>query len=227
MTSGTFSGLALRGIGPALMSGRISDVKIDPVQPNTWYVAAGSGNVWKTTNAGTTWKPIFDHYGSYSIGCIAIDPRRHLTIWIGTGEDVSGRHVGYGDGVYRSLDGGKSFRNMGLKKTEHIAKILVHPSNSNIVYVAAEGPLWSPGGERGVFRSTDGGKTWQCVLSKGPYTGATDIVIDPRDPSVLFASLHQRHRTVAALVDGGPESGIYKSTDGGSTWRELRSGLPS
>ena len=226
LSADTFSGIKLRNIGPALMSGRIADAAIDPIQPNTWYVAAGSGNVWKTVNAGTTWTPIFDKYGSYSVGCVTIDPADHHVIWVGTGENVGGRHVGYGDGVYKSLDGGKSFKNVGLKDSEHISRILVDPRNSDIVYVASQGPLWSPGGQRGLYKSRDGGQTWEQILSKGPYTGVTDVVFDPRNPDVLYAATHQRHRTVWALVNGGPESGIHKSVDGGKTWRQLKSGLP-
>ncbi len=226
LNAGTFSGLRLRSIGPALMSGRISDVALDPVNPNIWYVAAGSGNLWKTTNAGTTWTPIFENYGSYSIGCVTVDPSNRNVVWVGTGEDVGGRHVGYGDGVYKSTDGGKSFKNMGLKKTEHIARVLIDPRDSNVVYVAAQGPLWSKGGERGLYKSTNGGSSWQQILAKGPYTGVTDVVFDPQNPDTLYAATHQRHRTVAALINGGPESGIHKSMDGGQTWRELKSGLP-
>ena len=217
---------SFRSIGPALMSGRIADLAIDPVKPNTWYVAAGSGNIWKTINSGTTWKPIFDRYTSYSIGCVTIDPNDRHTIWVGTGENVSGRHVGYGDGVYVSHDGGGSFKNMGLKASEHISKIVVDPRDSKSIYVAAQGPLWSPGGERGLYKSVDGGKTWKCVLAKGEWTGVTDVVIDPRNPDVLYAATHQRHRTVWALLDGGPESGVFKSTDAGETWDELTNGLP-
>ena len=226
LDAATLSGLKLRGIGPALMSGRISDVAIDPVKPSTWYVAVGSGNIWKTTNAGTTWTPIFENYGSYSIGCVTIDPSNRHTIWVGTGEAVGGRHVGYGDGVYKSLDGGTSFRNVGLKASEHIAKILVDPRDPDVVYVAAQGPLWSPGGERGLYKTTDGGVTWKQVLAKGPYTGVTDVAFHPRDPDILIAATHERHRTVWALVNGGPETGIFKSGDGGATWRELEKGLP-
>lgn len=227
LTSDTFSGLKLRSIGPALMSGRISDIAVDPVKQNTWYVAAGSGNLWKTTNAGTTWEPIFENYGSYSIGCVTVDPNNRFIVWVGSGEAVGGRHCGYGDGVYKSLDGGKSFVNVGLKQTEHIAKILVDLRDSNVVYVAAQGPLWSSGGERGLYKTTDGGKNWQCILAKGAYTGVTDIAFDPRNPDIIFAATHQRHRTVAALINGGPESGIHKSTDGGQNWRELKKGLPA
>jgi photosystem II stability/assembly factor-like uncharacterized protein len=226
VNASTVSALEFRSIGPALMSGRVADLAIDPVKPNTWYVAVGSGNAWKTENAGTTWQPIFENYSSYSIGCITIDPNDRHTIWIGTGENVSGRHVGYGDGVYMSRDGGKTFQNMGLKESEHISKIVVDPRNSQVVYVAAQGPLWSSGGERGLFKSTNGGKTWKCILSKGPWTGVTDVVIDSANPDILYAATHQRHRTVWGLIDGGPESGIFKSTDSGVSWTELQNGLP-
>ncbi|PCJ53668.1 MAG: glycosyl hydrolase [Planctomycetota bacterium] len=226
LDEGILSAFEFRSVGPALMSGRIADLAIDPENPNIWYVAAGSGNLWKTTNAGTTFEPIFENYGSYSIGCVTLDPSNHNTIWVGSGEAVGGRHVGYGDGIYRSDDGGGSFRNMGLKETEHIAKIVVDPNNSDVIYVAAQGPLWSAGGERGLYKSEDGGENWFEILSAGEYTGVTDIVLDPRDAQVMYAAMHQRHRTVWALVNGGPESGIHKSIDGGATWEELEGGLP-
>lgn len=224
--SGLVNAIKFRSIGPAFMAGRISDIALDPKQPNTWYVAVGSGNLWKTTNAGTTFTPIFDDKPSYSIGCVTIDPQQSDTVWVGTGENVGGRHIGFGDGVYRSKDGGRSFEHLGLKQSEHISKIVVDPRNSNIVFVASQGPLWSPGGERGLFKSTDGGATWKNVLSKGPYTGVTDVVIDPTDPDTMYAATHQRHRTVWALLNTGSESGIHKSIDGGETWRELSQGLP-
>ena len=226
MAAATFAGLTLRNIGPALMSGRIADIAIHPRDRATWYVAAGSGGVWKTTNAGTTWAPVFDGQGSYSIGTVAIDPNRPEVVWVGTGENVSGRHVGFGDGVYRSLDGGRTWRNMGLRASEHIAKILIDPRDSNVVYVAAEGPLWSAGGQRGVFRSDDGGATWEPVLQISADTGVTDLEFEPGNPDVLYAAAYQRRRTVWALLAGGPESGIYKSTDAGATWRRLETGLP-
>ncbi|MEO0592527.1 MAG: glycosyl hydrolase [Myxococcota bacterium] len=225
-SSQTFGGLELRTIGPALMSGRIADIAAPNDDPNTWYVGVGSGGVWKTTNAGTTWKSIFDGQGSYSIGDIAIDPSNPHTVWVGTGENVGGRHVGFGDGIYRSRDGGQSWKNLGLKASDHIGKIVIHPDDSNTLWVAAEGPLWSKGGERGVYKTTDGGKTWKNVLRVGEWTGATDLEIDPRDPNVLYAATWQRHRTVAAYVGGGPESGIYRSVDGGETWERLKKGLP-
>ncbi len=226
INSGFLSALKLRAIGPAFMSGRIADIAVDRHNPNIWYIAAGSGNVWKTTNAGTTFEPIFDSYESYSIGCVTIDPSNSNTIWVGTGENVAGRHIGFGDGVYVSHDGGKSFTNMGLKQSEHLSKVVVHPANSSIVFVAAQGPLWSPGGERGLFKTIDGGKTWKNVLSSGEYTGVTDVVLDEKNPNILYAATHQRHRTVWALLDTGTESGIHKSTDGGETWSELKTGLP-
>jgi photosystem II stability/assembly factor-like uncharacterized protein len=219
-------GLAFRGIGPALMSGRIGDIAIDPIRGSTWYVAAASGGVWKTTNAGTTWAPIFDGYGSYSIGCLAIDPSDHLVVWVGTGENNSQRSVGYGDGIHKSVDGGKTFAKVGIEKSEHIGKILIDPRDANTVYVAAQGPLWAAGGDRGLYKTTDGGKTWSAVLTIGENTGVSDVVFDPRNPDVLFASAYQRRRHVWTLIDGGPESGLYKSTDAGASWRKINRGLP-
>ena len=226
--SGTdLSGLALRNIGPAMNGGRIADIAIHPENENIMYTAVGSGGVWKTVNAGTTWEPIFDDQSSYSIGSVAIDPNRPSIVWVGTGEDVGGRHVGYGDGIYRSLDGGRTWMNMGLRGTEHLSTILIHPADPDVVWVAAQGPLWTSGGERGLYRTTDGGATWDRVLGGSEWTGVTDVVMDPRDPDVLYAASWDRHRTVAAYMGGGPGSGIHKSTDGGETWRELTAGLPS
>ena len=224
--SSLYSGLKFRSIGPALMSGRISDIVIHPKNENVWYVTAGSGGVWKTENSGTTWSSIFDGQKSYSIGCVALDPQNLNVVWVGTGENVGGRHVAYGDGIYKSEDGGKSWKNMGLKKSEHLSKIIVHPKNSNIVWVASQGPLWSSGGERGVYKTIDGGKTWTQTLGDSEWVGATDLLIDPRNPNHLYAATWQRHRTVAGYMGGGPGTGIYKSTDGGENWQELKKGLP-
>ena len=149
------------------------------------------------------------------------------TLWVGTGENVGGRHVSFGDGIYRSTDAGKTWKNLGLKKTEHISEIIVDPRDSNVVWVAAQGPLWSKGGERGLFKTTDGGKTWKNVLKKGPWTGVTSIVMDPRDSDVVYAATWQHHRTVAAYMGGGPESGLYRTTDGAETWQPLKVGLPN
>jgi len=222
----TFKGLALRGIGPAKMSGRISDIAVHPQHRATWYVAVSSGGVWKTTNAGTTWTPIFDGEGSYSIGCVTVDPRRPQTVWVGTGENNSQRSVGFGDGVYKSIDGGKSWKRVGLENSEHIAKIVVDPSDSNRVYVASQGPLWAPGGDRGLYQTIDGGANWEKILDISEDTGITDLVYDPRDPDILLAAAYQRRRHVWTLIDGGPESGLHRSVDGGQTWTEIKNGLP-
>ncbi|MEM7314453.1 MAG: glycosyl hydrolase, partial [Planctomycetota bacterium] len=186
----------------------------------------GSGGVWRTKNAGVTWKPIFDDQDVYSTGCITIDPSNSKVIWLGTGENVGGRHVGFGDGIYRSADGGDSWTNMGLKHSEHISKIIVHPKDSSTLWVAVQGPLWNKGGERGLYKTTDGGKTWKKTLGDDEWTGVTDIAMDPRNPDVLYAATWQRHRTVAAYMGGGPKSGLHRSSDGGQTWTQLKSGLP-
>lgn len=230
----TFKGLEWRSIGPAFMSGRISDIAIHPERQSTWYVAVGSGGVWKTENRGTTWEPIFDDQDSYSIGSITIDPNYPNTIWVGSGENVSGRHVAYGSGVYRSRDGGKNWDNLGLKNSDHIGMIRIDPRDSDTVFVAAQGPLWSGGGDRGLYKTTNGGTSWTKVLGDGlgntdiddQYTGVSEVFIDPRDPDVMYAVSWQRLRTVGVLMDGGPGTGIHKSTDGGDTWRELTEGLP-
>ena len=215
-----------RNIGPAFLSGRIADIAVHPDNDNVWYVAVGSGGVWKTENSGTTWSPIFDDQASYSTGCITIDPNDPARIWVGSGENVGGRHVGYGDGVYLSPDSGATWKNMGLKNSEHISKIVVHPNNSDVVWVASQGPLWKKGGERGVYKTTNGGKNWKRVLGNSEWTGATDLLIDPNDPQILYAATWDRHRTVAAYMGGGPGSGIHRSTDGGETWEKLSNGLP-
>ena len=223
----SISALRLRNVGPAFLSGRIADIAIHPNNDNVWYVATGSSGVWKTENSGTTYTPIFDNETTYSTGCVTIDPSDPSIIWLGTGENVGGRHVAFGDGVFKSENGGKSWKNMGLRKSEHISEIIVHPNNSNIIWAASQGPLWSPGGERGLYKSTDGGENWKKVLGGGKWTGVTDIHMDPRNPDRIYAATWQRHRTVAALMGGGPESGLHRSEDGGETWTELKSGLPN
>lgn len=221
-----YNALQFRSIGPALTSGRISDIAIHPQNRHIWYVAVGSGGVWKTLNSGTTWKPVFDGQASYSIGCLTIDAKNPEVIWVGTGENVSGRHVGFGDGVYKSLNGGKTWENMGLLRSEHIGAIALDPRDSDVVFVAAEGPLWSPGGERGLFKSSDGGRSWRRVLYVSADTGVTDVDIDPENPDIIYAAAYQRRRSVAAFMGGGPDSGIYKSIDGGGHWKRLSVGLP-
>ena len=223
---GKTGALSFRNVGPALTSGRVADMAIVPENHDTWYVAAASGGVWKTTNHGTTFTPIFDNYGSYSIACVELAPSNSNTVWVGTGENNNQRAVAYGDGVYKSVDGGKSFTNMGLKKSEHIGNIIIHPKNEDVVWVAAYGPVWSSGGERGIYKSIDGGKEWKRTLFISDDTGISEIAIDPTNPNILYAAAHQRRRHEWTYIGGGPESTIYKSTDGGETWREINNDLP-
>ncbi len=223
--SSTFSAFKFRNIGPAYTSGRISDIEVNPDNHSQFFIAVAAGNVWKTDNAGITFRPVFDRYGSYSIADVAIDPNNTNIVWVGTGEYNSQRAIGYGDGIYLSYDGGNSFKNVGLKNTEHIGRIIIDPRNSD-VYVAAQGPLWGPGGERGIFKTSDMGQTWDTLLTVSENTGFNDIVFDPRNPDILYASSYQRRRRVFTLIDGGPESAIYKSTDAGKTWKKLSNGLP-
>jgi len=227
MTPATFNGLQLRPIGPAVTSGRVVDFAVQPGTRTIYFVASASGGVWKTTTAGTSWTPIFDSEGAFSIGCVALDPHDPLTVWVGTGENNSQRSVSYGDGVYKSIDGGKSWTNVGLKDSMHIGRIVIDPRNSDVVYVAAMGPLWSPGGDRGLYKTTDGGKTWKAVLTISENTGVSDIAVDSANPDVLYAAAYQRRRHVWTLIDGGPESAIYKTTDAGATWRKIVTGLPN
>ena len=226
LKSSQLSGLEFRSIGPAFMSGRIADIAINSENENEWYVAVGSGGVWKTSNSGTTWDPIADDQPFYSTGCITIDPHNSSKIWLGTGENVGGRHVGIGHGVYMSENGGEKWKYMGLKSSEHISKIIISPNDPNLIFVASQGPLWSSGGERGLFRSIDGGKNWKNVLDINKWTGVTDIVIDKNDPNILYAATWQRHRNVAAYMGGGPGTSIYKSIDSGISWFKIDVGLP-
>ena len=217
----------LRSVGPALTSGRVSDFAVHPDKRHEYYVATSSGGVWKTINGGANFKPIFDQQGSYSIGCITMDPNNPYVIWVGTGENNNQRSVGYGDGIYRSKDGGKTWKHMGLKNSEHIAKIIIDPRNSKTIYVAAIGPLWSEGGDRGLYKSVDGGETWENKISVDQHTGVTDLIMDPNNPDVLYAATYQRRRHVFTWMSGGPGSGLYKSTDSGESWEQLKTGLPS
>lgn len=227
LQSGSLSGLRFRNVGPAIASGRIADLAVNPTNHSEYYVAAASGGVWKTTNAGTTFTPIFDGQGSYSIGCITLDPTNPNVVWVGTGENNNQRAVAYGDGVYKSEDGGKSWKNTGLKTSEHIGRIVVDPKDPQVVYVAAYGPLWNSGGERGIYKTSDGGKTWNRILHVSEHTGFSEIHMDPRDNKILYATAHQRQRKVFTYIGGGPESALYKSTDAGQTWSKITSGLPS
>lgn len=225
--SEVFSSLKWRGIGPAFTSGRISDLAINPDNPSEYYVGSASGHIWKTVNNGTTYSPIFDNYGAYAIGSIMIDPNNPHVVWAGTGENTHQRALGYGNGVYKSEDGGKSWKNMGLKESRQIGKILIDPRNSDVIYVAAEGSVWGPGGERGLYKTIDGGQSWEKVLEISENTGINHMTMDPRNPDVIYALSEQRRRHFFTKIGGGPESGVHKTTDGGKTWKKLTSGLPS
>ncbi len=227
MTADTFAGLKFRSIGPAVASGRVMSIAVNPKNKFEYYVGLASSGVWKTVNDGTTWTPLFDEQGSFSIGSVALDPNDASVVWVGTGEANSQRSVDYGDGIYRSDDGGKNWQNLGLKKSEHIGRVVIDPRDSKVVYVAAEGPLWGPGGDRGLYKTVDGGKNWKAVLTISENTGVVDVALDPANPDVIYAAAYQRRRHVYTLIDGGPESAIYKSTDAGATWNKLKSGLPS
>jgi len=225
---------AWRPIGPAVTSGRVVDLavaegpesRVGDRPGKLMYAASASGGVWKSTNAGTTWEPVFDKQTTSSIGDIALAPSNPEIVWVGTGEANNQRSSSWGDGVYKSENGGKTWTNMGLKTSQHIGRIIVHPTNPNIVFVAAVGPLWADGGERGLFKTTDGGKMWTNVLKISEHTGVTDVIMDPTDPNTLYAAAFQRQRKAYSFIGGGPESGIYKSTDGGTTWTKLTEGLP-
>jgi len=227
LTADTMKSFAFRSVGPSLTTGRISDVAVDPKNPSVWYVAAAAGNLWKTENRGNTWTGIFDEQGSYSLGAVTVDPKDSNIVWLGTGENNNQRSVSFGDGVYKSTDGGATWKRMGLEHSEHIQNIVIDPRNSNVVYVTAIGPLWSAGGHRGLYKTADGGQTWKAVLTVSPDTGVTDLLMDPKNPDVLYAAAYQRRRAVGQLIGGGPESGLYKSTNAGQTWTKLTKGLPS
>ncbi|MEW5799763.1 MAG: glycosyl hydrolase [Bacteroidota bacterium] len=226
LKSSTFGGLKFRSIGPAVVGGRIIDFAVHPENRGTYYVGVASGGVAKTTNGGTTWEYVFESEGSYSIGTVVLNPSNPHEVWVGTGELNSQRSVGYGDGLYKSEDGGKSWKKMGLEKSEHISAIVFDPRNTKTMYVAAQGPLWKEGGDRGLFKSTDGGTTWKNILKPSEHTGVSDIVLDPRNPDVVYASTYQRRRHFWSMIDGGPEGAIQKSTDGGATWKKLSDGIP-
>jgi len=226
LNQGTFSALRFRSIGPAFMSGRIGDIAVNPDNKAEWWIGVASGGVWKSVNAGTTFEPVFDNEGAFSIGALAIDPANPNVVWVGTGENNSQRSVSFGDGVHRTDDAGRSWTNLGLTDSEHIGMIAIDPRDSDTVYVAAQGPLWSDGGDRGLYKTTNGGKTWMRSLQISDQTGVSEVHLDPRDPDTLYAVAYQRRRHVWTLINGGPESAIYKSTDGGTSWRKITRGLP-
>jgi len=226
ISSSMVSSLKFRNIGPAFASGRVADFAVNPYNHSEYYVGFAAGGIWKTTNNGTTYKPIFDNYNSYSIGCLKMDPNNNNVIWAGTGENNHQRSVSYGDGVYKSVDGGQSWKNMGLKESRQIGMIAIDHCNSNIIYVAAEGSVWGPGEERGLYKSIDGGENWEKILEVSENTGINNVVLDPEDSNVIYATSEQRRRHVHIRIGGGPESNIWKSTDGGKNWIKLTSGIP-
>ena len=226
LSSAILEGLEFRNLNPTIASGRISDLAVNPNDPSVYYVGTAGGGVWKTVNAGTSFFPVFDDCGSSSIGAVAIDPNNPNVVWVGTGEAHAIRSVAYGDGVYRSDDAGKTWKNMGLADSFQIGKIAIDPRNSH-VYVAAQGSLWGPGGDRGLYRTSDGGRNWKKILTISENTGVNDVVIDPGNPDILYAAAWQRRRHVFTLVYGGPESAVFKSIDAGETWTKLADGLPA
>jgi photosystem II stability/assembly factor-like uncharacterized protein len=220
------NGLKWRNIGPANMGGRIDDFAVVENKPYIFYVATASGGVWKTINNGITWKPIFDNESVSSIGAIAVALSDPSIVWVGTGEANNRQSSSWGNGVYKSTDGGKTWKHMGLTDTHHIGRIVIHPRDPNIIYVAAVGHLWGPNKERGLFKTIDGGKTWEKILYINEDTGCIDVAIDPESPNTLYAAMYQRRRTPFGFNGGGPYSGLYKTTDGGKTWIHLTNGLP-
>ncbi|TAK37259.1 MAG: glycosyl hydrolase, partial [Lysobacteraceae bacterium] len=225
LTADALKVLTFRNLGPTLNNGRVVDVEIDPKNPNVWYVASAFGGVWKTVNRGITFDPIFGAY-HFTTCCVVVDPKDSNVVWVGSGENNSQRSAHFGDGVYKSTDGGKTFKNMGLQTSEHIGKIVVDPRNSNTVWVASQGPLFSEGGERGLYKTTDGGATWTASLTISKDTGISDIAFDPSNPDIIYAGSYQRRRHVGQMVGGGPEGGIWKTMNGGKNWTKLSAGLP-
>ena len=224
--------LAFRSIGPAFMVGRIADIAVAPATPGSRlgtviFLGAATGGVWKSVNGGVDWTPIFDSVRTGGIGAVAVAPSNPEVIWVGTGEPQNMRSSSYGTGVYKSTDGGTTWSAPMLPTSQHIGRIVIDPRDPNVVYVAALGPLWAPGGERGLFKTTDGGATWTDVKDISPYTGVVDVALDPSDPDVVYAAAFERERREYGFLPAGPESGLFKSTDGGKRWKPLTGGLPA
>jgi photosystem II stability/assembly factor-like uncharacterized protein len=227
LTDSLSFGLSFRNLSPAFISGRISDFAVNPANTSEYYVAVASGNIWKTSNNGTTFSPVFENYGSYSIGCLAMDPNNSNVVWAGTGENNHQRSVSYGDGVYKTVNGGKSWKNMGLNESMHIGMIAIDPRDSDVVFVAAEGSVWGPGGDRGLYKTVDGGETWEKIFEISEHTGVNNVVLSPDNPDIMYITTEQRRRRTQIKIEGGPESNVYKSTDGGKNFRKLSCGIPN
>ena len=225
--SDPLAALRFRSVGPAFTSGRLADMAVDPTNRHVWYIAMAGGGLWKTTNGGLSFAPIFDNYGSSSTCCVLVDPKNSNVVWLATGENTNLRSAMAGEGVFKSTDAGATWRHVGLERSEKIGRMAIDPRNSDVVWVAAQGPLWSPGGDRGLYKTTDGGQTWKPVLQVSENTGVTEVVLDPRNPDIVYAAAYQRRRHTGILIAGGPESAIYKSTDGGTTFGKLSNGLPT
>ena len=226
-SSALTSALPFRTIGPAAMSGRFVDLAVVESAPHVFYAASSTGGLWKTTNNGTTFTPLFSNEGTHSLGAVAVHQRDTAIVWLGTGERANRQSSSWGDGVYLSRDGGRSWRNVGLRASAHIGRIVLHPQETDVAYVAAMGQLWGPNEERGLYRTRDGGASWQRILHVNENTGVVDVAMDPRDPNILYAASYQRRRTSFGFDGGGPGSALWKSTDAGETWRKLTNGLPS
>ncbi|HEX5217544.1 MAG TPA: hypothetical protein VFV98_18920 [Vicinamibacterales bacterium] len=227
LTADVFSGLPLRSLGPSLTTGRVADFEVDPNHSNVYWVATAAGGLWRSENRGNDWTPMFDNGGAFNLSTVVIDPKNSDVIWLGTGENSNPRSAMIGSGVFKSTDGGKTWSAAMLPNSEHIGNIQIDPRNSSVVYVAAMGPLWSSGGDRGIYKTTDGGATWKNVLNISPDTGGNEVHIDPNNPQVLYASTWQRRRGVGQMIGGGPESKLYKSLDAGNTWTPMTKGLPT
>src|SRR3989442_6092762 len=221
-----FERLEWRSIGPANMGGRVTDVEGVPGDPSIVYVASASGGLWKTTNGGVSWKPIFEREGTISIGDIAVQPGNADVVWVGTGESNTRNSVSFGDGIYKTLDGGKTWKHMGLRDTQFISGIVINPQNPDIVYVGAIGHAFGPNEDRGVFMTTDGGKNWTRTLYIDNQHGCADLTIDPSNPNILYAAMWSFERKPWTFRSGSEKSGLYKSIDGGRTWNKLTNGLP-
>ena len=229
LTAEVFRSLTVRNIGPMLVTGRVVDIELDPKNPSTWYVASAFGGLWKTENRGITFQEMFPRTGeveAFSLCCVVVDPRDSNVVWLGTGENNSQRSAHFGTGLYKSTDAGKSWKRVGLENSEHIGKIVIDPRNSNVVYVASQGPLFSEGGDRGVYKTTDGGATWSRVLFINDDTGVSDLAYDPKNPDIMFAGTYQRRRHVGQMIGGGPDGGVFMTSNAGKTWTKLSNGLP-